>query len=248
MDLIYFRHNTFGNTPHYIPLSKITCNELTFVLKGELVYNINGQTVKLRANDCICVREGEYRKRESYADCDYFSFNFKGDFSNQIPLVFNNCVSNEIILLLNTCNEIFNKYHCWSDKIQIVLQLIIQILCDKLAIKQENPTVIKIKRYIDENLSQKLTLKEIARQVGYSPNYCDALFTEQTDNSIINYIINLRIEKAKRLIAENILPLQKIAENLGFTDYNYFSRIFKKKSGYSPTEYRQIIYKKLKGI
>jgi inorganic pyrophosphatase len=51
-------------------------------------------------------------------------------------------------------------------------------------------------------------------------------------------------EEAKKLISENILSLQQIAEAVGFEDYNYFSRTFKKTSGYSPTDYKRLVHQK----
>lgn len=83
----------------------------------------------------------------------------------------------------------------------------------------------------------------MAAEIGYSPNYCDTIFKKQMGVSIINYAIKAKIEKAKLLISENILSLPDIAFSLGFDDYNYFSRTFKKHCGYSPLKFKKNVIK-----
>ena len=73
----------------------------------------------------------------------------------------------------------------------------------------------------------------------FSPIYCDTVFRKEVGRSIVDYVLDRRIDEAKRLLIEGTIPLAQIAETVGFNDYNYFSRVFKKRSGYSPTEYRR---------
>ena len=161
-----------------------------------------------------------------------------------MPHYFENCVSSEIKLIFSACDEIVSKYYEWTDKIETALMLILNILKDKLTTREENRTIVNIKRHVNKNLSKKLTLENISSIVGYSPNYLDTLFKKETGKSILNYVIAERITKAKLLLQEGILSLKEISETVGFEDYNYFSRTFKKKSGYSPTEYKLSLHKK----
>lgn len=240
MKTFYYRHNKINETPHQIATGKILFNELTFVLKGRLNYTINENTHVLNANDCIFVRSGSIRQRSSTGDCDYVSFNFKSNPPFELPMIIKDAVISEIKLLISVCDEIISKYYSWNDKLDNIVTLIFRLLKDKLDSSEENPIIIKIKRYIQENLSDKLCLSDLANIVGYSPNYCDTLFKKETGRSIVDYLIEERIAEAKRLLAEGILHLKEIAEAVGFVDYNYFSRTFKKKSGYSPTQYKSI--------
>lgn len=68
--------------------------------------------------------------------------------------------------------------------------------------------------------------------------YCDTVFKKETGFSIIEYFNKLKIEEAKKLIVERADSLTEIALKLGFEDYNYFSRLFKKHTGYSPKQYQ----------
>jgi two-component system response regulator YesN len=65
------------------------------------------------------------------------------------------------------------------------------------------------------------------------------VFKQETGLSITAYVIKKRIEKAKQLLIERVLTLPEVAERVGFSDYNYFSRVFKKEVGVSPINYRK---------
>lgn len=244
MNVFYYRHNKLGERPHVIDTQRINFYELTFVLKGELTYRVNGVNVHLKENDCVFIKDGDVRERTTSSFCDYISFNFHNPPPFNLPNHFKDCVSGEIKLLFSVCDEISAKYYDSSDKISTALDLIIKILNDKLCTNEENPVIVNLKRFIGNNLSKKLTLELIASQVGYSPNYCDTLFKKETGESILNYVIKERVEKAKLLLQEGILSLKETALSVGFPDYNYFCRTFKKISGYSPTEYKLSLVKK----
>lgn len=246
MKINYYRHNKGELPPKTINRDVCSFNELTFVLKGCLRYYVNDKEVLVKENDCIFIKSESFRARVSDGECDYISFNFQSKLNRDFPVLLKDCITSEIKLLFNVCDDIFAKYYEWSDKIDTVLKLIFQILFDKIATNEENPVIVNIKRYVKDNLEQKLSLNKIAKQVGYSPNYCDALFKKETGTSILSYVIKERIEKSKLLIAEGVLPLKEIAIAVGFDDYNYFSRAFKQKIGYPPTKYHAYITKKLK--
>ncbi len=244
MKTYYYRHNNGKSQASLIKKSKISFNELTFVLKGQLKYDVNNTLITVNTGDCIFVKQGSIRFRPKAENVDYVSYNFEEDFIN-IPTYIEDCVSGEIKMLITLCDELYSKYLDWTDKIDVVLTLILKLLNEKLLSREENPIVIEIKRYVKINIEKKLTLNNISRQVGYSPNYCDTLFKKHTGTSILNHVVEQRISLAKSLIIEGALSLNQIAQTVGFEDYNYFSRAFKKKSGYSPTQFKKNTQKKI---
>ena len=104
-----------------------------------------------------------------------------------------------------------------------------------------HPLVSKIVRYLHENMSQKITLADIGQHTFFSPVYCDTVFKQEMGRSIIDYLLEKRIDEAKKLLIEGTVPLRQIAEAVGFPDYNYFARTFKKRTGYTPIQYRSMI-------
>ena len=74
----------------------------------------------------------------------------------------------------------------------------------------------------------------------FSPVYADAVFKRETGVSIINYAILKKVEAAKSLLSEGV-SLKDVSEAVGFSDYNYFSRLFKKRTGYTPNAFRKTL-------
>ncbi|MBP3953540.1 response regulator [Bacillus suaedae] len=98
--------------------------------------------------------------------------------------------------------------------------------------------LIEAKDYIDNHYDKGITLEEVADKIGLSSYYLSKLFKDRFEQTFIDYLTNTRIEKAKDLLLDGKTPLKEIAMNIGYKDPNYFSRVFKKEVGYSPSEYR----------
>lgn len=92
--------------------------------------------------------------------------------------------------------------------------------------------------YINLNFSKEITNQDLASLSGYHEYHLNRLFLRHTGTSMHNYILNMRINEAKRLILNTDLSLNTIAENVGFKSYTHFSSYFKKVLELSPIAYR----------
>lgn len=97
--------------------------------------------------------------------------------------------------------------------------------------------VAKTIAYIEENYMHRLTLASISANVNLSSSYLCRVFKSEVGTSITSYLNNLRIRKAATLIKEQDLSLKEISAMVGIDDQLYFSRLFKKCMGISPSEY-----------
>lgn len=96
-----------------------------------------------------------------------------------------------------------------------------------------------IRSYITASFNTDLTLEEIACRFGFTPSYLIKIFRKQVGQTPIQYLIDLRMAEAKRLLVVNPeLDIKQIGEMVGYADPHYFSRIFKHVNGVTPTEYR----------
>ncbi|AQQ70072.1 Arabinose operon regulatory protein [Limihaloglobus sulfuriphilus] len=97
----------------------------------------------------------------------------------------------------------------------------------------------KVIKYINENISQPFSLKELARLANLNPSYFSSLFTKHMGISPIRYVNTKKVENAQRLLLSTTKTLDEIAYAAGFDDVFYFSRIFKKITGLPPALYRK---------
>lgn len=96
----------------------------------------------------------------------------------------------------------------------------------------------QIKSYIEMHLKEELSRKMLAGSVYLSEVYVSKLFAQVTGVSIPAYITSRRIEKAKDYLRNSSLPVSKIAIEVGYSNFSYFSKTFKDMTGYTPNEYR----------
>lgn len=95
--------------------------------------------------------------------------------------------------------------------------------------------------FLEAHRNERLTLYEIEKYTGLNYNYVNRLFKEGTGFTIKNYLNLLKIQRAQQLIRENRLTFSEIAEDLGFDDPFYFSKLFKSKTGLTPSQYKNEI-------
>ncbi|MBU9736792.1 response regulator transcription factor [Diplocloster agilis] len=105
--------------------------------------------------------------------------------------------------------------------------------------KEAHQVVTKAKRYIKEHLAEEISVSSLASALYLTPNYFSRLFKRVTGEGCNEYIVQERIEKAKLLLKTTNLRTNRIAAMIGYRDTNYFSLAFKKKTGMSPTKFRE---------
>lgn len=106
--------------------------------------------------------------------------------------------------------------------------------------RQENRTVETVKAFIQQHYREELELSRLADTVYLTPSYLSKLFKTETGETITDYIIAVRIERAKELLVkEPALKTYEVGEKVGYSDPAYFNKVFKKVAGFTPKEYRE---------
>lgn len=104
---------------------------------------------------------------------------------------------------------------------------------------EENDPVAQSINFMLEHLNRKLKLEEIASETGLSASHYSRLFQNRTGHSPIDYFIQLKIQRACRLLDNSRWMIADVSREMGFDDQFYFSRVFRKVMGMSPGEYRK---------
>lgn len=104
--------------------------------------------------------------------------------------------------------------------------------------------ISNIKKYIQKNYRQEITLEKISELFFINPSYCSYLFKEKAGENFTDYINAVRIDKAKDLLINTDYKVYKIAKMLGYSNDKYFFRIFKKVTGHTPEVFRETFGKR----
>lgn len=101
-----------------------------------------------------------------------------------------------------------------------------------------------IRSYMEENYIRDLSMQDVARAMNYSEAYFCKLFKQCFDKNFTAYLTECRVEAAKKLLEKPLVNVKEIGEAVGYSDSNYFAKVFKRVTGVSPTEYRMCIFNK----
>lgn len=142
--------------------------------------------------------------------------------------------------LVETFDRLF-KSETLNELCELLKQSIVELRkarIESIELDATHHPIDQALQYIDTHYLEAMTLQQVADYVHVSKNYLSILFKKVTGQNFIDYVIMLRIEKAKEMLAATSYKVYEIAEKSGFNDVKYFSKLFKKMTGYTPVDYR----------
>ena len=104
---------------------------------------------------------------------------------------------------------------------------------------QEERTITGITRYVQEHMSEDVSLGVLAEEFHLNPQYISQLFKSEIGVGFLAYLTGIRMERAKKLLLTTDLPVADVAEQSGYGDYRVFTKVFKKNEGVTPSQYRR---------
>lgn len=223
-----------------------------WLFKGTGVWQFDGEKKALLLMNCILskgsfseeLKSIEEEIRSARPVYPMFEKNVKTMLDSLVSLIEDHKVSAKYCMRLKEIAE--NIGACRSlnrlfDDIAKVLEKVLDSTKDMQSLREERH-IRKALEYIQDNYCNDLTLEEVAAKADLNPAYFSSFFKKYTGSSLINYITELRIKKAKELLKED-KKISEISEMLGFNDTRYFAKIFKKYVGVTPSDYKNIAEK-----
>lgn len=105
--------------------------------------------------------------------------------------------------------------------------------------KNDERVISSITRYMQEHLSEEISLSVLAEEFHLNPQYISQLFKNEIGVGFLAYLTNIRIEKAKKLLLSTALSVTEISSLAGYGDYRVFTKVFKKTEGVTPSQFRR---------
>lgn len=228
---------------------------------------IDDSTIQFKKGNFISIEPGVYVEVEpiqSVGKVRFISISIKKDFFNSIAsqiLDFNkvqfekrgNAYSHQILDLIGLwTNEMINFGETCSLMMEsIETQLVIQLLRDSLPKRlfnqkrrfTDNNYISKSVEYMNNYYNSNISIPEICKSIYISPCHFQRIFKKYMNQTPYNYLMNLRISKAKEKLIEDTNSIEEIARICGFVSTAHFSSVFKRIEGVSPTLYRKKLLK-----
>jgi AraC-like DNA-binding protein len=224
-----------------------------FIVKGKGCFSIY-KNEKLRqeyvtSGDIIYFEPGDRLSIKTEDGIEYYTIHFNVDNIDKLGKIDSN---NDFMNMKVVKNQLFLKlfmdlWNVWSSKLygyqwkaRVYLMQIIDMLLEE--IRALNPSkqliVDELIKYMVENKKNELNFEDLSHTMKVSQAYLIRVFKSVTGVTPIRYFNNLKMDEAKAMLLFTNMMVKDIAEELGFKDEFYFSRLFKKLTGIAPTFYR----------
>lgn len=208
---------------------------ISFCIEGQITYTHNGKEYVSDPKHAIILPQGQ-------------SYTLRGDKNGIFPVINFKCrdeLCDTFVLLpigynesfIDDCEQIKNLLLIDSNHAK-AMSIFYNMIYKLSSCGSTDETITPALKYIEENYQNpKLTLEVLAKECKISEVYLRKLFVKHLKTTPKQFILDIRIQKAKLLLSEGILKISAISDSCGFSNPYHFSRFFKEKTGITPTEY-----------
>ncbi|MBQ4154688.1 MAG: helix-turn-helix transcriptional regulator [Clostridia bacterium] len=222
---------------------------ISFAIDGEISYSHEGKTYISDKKHVIFHPKGATYTLDCYKPGSFAVINFQcADSFVQKNFVSIPIDDNERFISLHSQLEKITLFNSTENNLEkfSLLYKIFSCLFNDINKNKICPVLKPAAKYIEEHINeQELSIKVLAELCHLSESYFRRLFKSNFGFSPKQYILDVRIKKAKTLLESGNDKLLNVADQCGFSNLYYFLRVFKEKNGCTPTEYRKLFYKEI---
>jgi len=232
--------------------------EIAIILKGTAVFMMDGRYYPLHENQICILDKGiihanGWKKTEAESALILWlnvmgsklrihstSYSKNRSYSSGMDII-----GLDESLIYEIVRELKSKRSGYEDVISLYTKSFLTMICRRLESNTIysgnvwNKLIVKeAEEYIAENITSRITLQEMSRHLAVSQNYLSMLFRQIKEQSLLDYVHEMKINKSKPLL-HTTMTLSEIAQHFGFYDQFHFSKVFKKYTKISPSQFRK---------
>ncbi|WP_391572774.1 AraC family transcriptional regulator [Cohnella sp.] len=217
------------------------CYELVYYISGSGTTNIGGKEYEYADNMFSLMRPDTYHSETHDTGTELFCIGFTLNDTEVIDVqngVYPDRSCQLLQIVKRMKQELLSKRLHYNLKLDLLLSEFLIEFERTRSLSSASDSFRYIENFILENFNQNINLPALAKVSGYSYDHFRHMFKERTGLSPMNYIIDKRIDYAKRLIVSTDMTLSTISQECGFSTSSQFSSMFRRLTGRTPSEYR----------
>lgn len=244
----YFDCSEFGELSES-PKRTVTQYEIEFYLNDAKTTTTDDRIFSILKDHILIAKPGQIRHSQLPFQTAYLKFDATGELAQLLDAAPEYFLSShpsqiylkmdELILLHEKENKLM-LYSCFLSLINLILH---DANIPSTRNGKNYETIASAKWYIEYHFAEPITLTDIAESVHLSKIYFQNIFKESVGITPHQYLINCRIENAKKLLWNSNIPMTDVAERSGFGCQQYLNKVFKKETGMTPVSYRKSFQK-----
>ena len=232
------------------------CWVLIYVLSGTLEIRSNGSDYSVKSGEWLFLKPGTEHSGTALSGGE-LSYLW-AHFSTETPFAdaqegsaytlpeYGKAASQRVGVIFRQLVD-FSRRSMYTDRmtecaLEMLLTEMTQEYLDSLGAESSHaPLIDDIDEWVKLNCHRQITIKDIAEEFHYNPEYLSALYSRETGLTLTRRITMARIEISKRLLSDRSVSIKETAFSCGFSDEKYYMRVFRKLEGMTPLQYRSAI-------
>lgn len=247
-----------------LPPHKKTVNDFVFITHGSMTRSLGIESFELKKNDFLFTPENTITTTESLSpDLEGFYCHFSDEFigansfmgtlhtqsSGQNYIHVSQDEASRLEFLLTRMIQLYKRRKSTTNDYRlipfylstVIAELFLSLNKHSILPPQTNTIFSSFKSLVHQQFKQNLTIRDYASQLNITPNHLNKRVKNETGKTASEIIKEITILEAKVLLLQTTKTIKEISTELGFIDDSYFSRLFKNKTNYTPSNYRKMI-------
>lgn len=214
------------------------CGEdvLLLIFDGVLRFSEDGEEREVRKGEYYIQKKNVFQQGNKVSDSPkylYVHFTSEWDGDSVLPYQ-GNFDYEELSSQMEELNRLYYNHGTLTEQTAVFLEILTKLYRSK----NETTAAAKIAEFLYQKYAEPITLEMLSKEFNFSKNHIINIFKKEYKTTPFEYLNRLKLRQAEQLLAVTSLPVETVCYKCGFNDYSYFYKLFRRKNGISPKEWR----------